>query len=223
MSIDAAQMVGAAPGKSLPRWAGVYAARVIAARGDRVALARIFDRSFVPMVVTDDQRRFIGVNRPARLAFRLSLGTLRQMTINDMTPPQWRGVMDAAWARLQETGFVAGPYEVASPDVSRWEIFALGEVLPGRHLIMFAPSGFPEGELLDREEPHKSSHRSRLTRRELEVLQLAADGHNAPAIAHKLFLSPVTVNTHFGNIYAKLRVRDRAAAVASGMRLGLIH
>jgi DNA-binding NarL/FixJ family response regulator len=62
----------------------------------------------------------------------------------------------------------------------------------------------------------------RLTPRELEVLQLAAEGRNAPMIAEELVVSVATARTHFGNIYDKLDVGDRAAAVAKGMRLGLI-
>ncbi|MEA2288463.1 MAG: Bacterial regulatory protein luxR family, partial [Solirubrobacteraceae bacterium] len=38
-----------------------------------------------------------------------------------------------------------------------------------------------------------------------------------------LILSPATVKTHFENIYEKLGVSDRAAAVAHAMRIGLIR
>lgn len=63
----------------------------------------------------------------------------------------------------------------------------------------------------------------RLTQRELEILQLAADGTSGPAIAERLVVSPATVKTHFEHIYEKLGVGDRAAAVAHGLRIGLIH
>ena len=65
--------------------------------------------------------------------------------------------------------------------------------------------------------------RGALSPRERQVLQLAADGHSAQDIADALFLSPGTVKTHFQRIYAKLGTRDRAAAVATGMRRGLIE
>jgi two-component system nitrate/nitrite response regulator NarL len=61
-----------------------------------------------------------------------------------------------------------------------------------------------------------------LTRRETEILELVAEGLTAPTMAARLFLSPATVRTHFRNIYEKLGVGDRAAAVARAMRLGLI-
>jgi two-component system, NarL family, nitrate/nitrite response regulator NarL len=42
-----------------------------------------------------------------------------------------------------------------------------------------------------------------LTRREKEVLQLLSDGLNGPQIAEKLFLSPLTVETHRKNMFKK--------------------
>ena len=62
-----------------------------------------------------------------------------------------------------------------------------------------------------------------LTAREREVLQLAADGGGSTSeIAKQLVVSSGTVKTHFEHAYQKLGVRDRAAAVAEGMRRGLI-
>lgn len=61
-----------------------------------------------------------------------------------------------------------------------------------------------------------------LTAREREVLQLMAGGLSGPAIAAQLVVSPATVKTHLEHIYAKLGVPDRAAAVARGVRDGII-
>jgi DNA-binding CsgD family transcriptional regulator len=61
-----------------------------------------------------------------------------------------------------------------------------------------------------------------LTRRGLEVLQLAADGLTGPAMARELHVSPATVKRHFEEIYARLGVSGRPAAVAEAMRRGLI-
>ncbi|MEA2418588.1 MAG: two-component system, NtrC family, sensor kinase, partial [Thermoleophilaceae bacterium] len=61
-----------------------------------------------------------------------------------------------------------------------------------------------------------------LSPRELEVLQLAAEGNTGPRIAEQLFVEPATVKTHFEHIYEKLGVSDRAAAVAQALRRGLI-
>jgi two-component system nitrate/nitrite response regulator NarL len=62
-----------------------------------------------------------------------------------------------------------------------------------------------------------------LTPRELEVLRLVADGLSAPKLAERLNVEQSTVKSHLQNIYEKLGVSDRAAAVAEGMRQGLVE
>jgi len=64
--------------------------------------------------------------------------------------------------------------------------------------------------------------REALSAREREILGLLAEGVSAPDIARRLYLSPATVKTHLHNVYEKLGVSERAAAVAEGMRRGLI-
>lgn len=61
-----------------------------------------------------------------------------------------------------------------------------------------------------------------LTRRQRQILQLFADGHSTVEIAHQLGLSVETVRTHTKGLISRLGARDRAHAVALGMRLGLI-
>jgi len=62
-----------------------------------------------------------------------------------------------------------------------------------------------------------------LTDREQEILRLIADGKSLPTIATELFLGVTTVKTHVQHLYEKLGVSDRAAAVASAMRRGLLE
>jgi two-component system nitrate/nitrite response regulator NarL len=61
-----------------------------------------------------------------------------------------------------------------------------------------------------------------LTRRELEVLGLLADGLGQREIAHRLVISPKTVGTHVERILSKLGVHTRAHAVAMAFRHGLL-
>jgi len=61
-----------------------------------------------------------------------------------------------------------------------------------------------------------------LTARELEVLRHTAEGMSAPEIAEELVLGVTTVKTHLHNVYGKLGVSDRAAAVAVAIRRGLL-
>lgn len=62
-----------------------------------------------------------------------------------------------------------------------------------------------------------------LSPREAQVLRLIADGQSAPQIGATLFISPSTVKTHIKSVFEKLEVNDRAAAVAEGMRRGLLE
>ncbi|NYT10654.1 MAG: hypothetical protein GKC09_12105, partial [Methanosarcinales archaeon] len=61
-----------------------------------------------------------------------------------------------------------------------------------------------------------------LSKRELEVLQLIAEGLTNPEIASRLFLSPHTVKTHTHNIYGKLGVHNRTQAVTRARVLGVL-
>jgi len=61
-----------------------------------------------------------------------------------------------------------------------------------------------------------------LTERELEVLQLVAEGHTDREVAEMLVISPRTVNRHLSNIFVKLDVPGRAAAVAYAIRQGIV-
>ena len=61
-----------------------------------------------------------------------------------------------------------------------------------------------------------------LSRRELEVLQLAADGLTNREIAGRLVISEKTVKNHIANIFAKLHVNDRTQAVVHALRTGLV-
>lgn len=59
-----------------------------------------------------------------------------------------------------------------------------------------------------------------LTDREREILDLVARGLTNPAIAAKLHVSDKTVRNHVSNIFSKLHVNDRAAAVARARDAG---
>jgi DNA-binding NarL/FixJ family response regulator len=61
-----------------------------------------------------------------------------------------------------------------------------------------------------------------LSQRELEVLELVASGATNREAAARLFITEATVKTHLLNIYAKLGVGDRAAAVAEAFNRGLL-
>jgi DNA-binding CsgD family transcriptional regulator len=61
-----------------------------------------------------------------------------------------------------------------------------------------------------------------LSKRELEILNLLAQGHSNQEIAEKLFVSLSTVKTHNQNLFEKLDVKRRTQAVEKAKRLNLI-
>ena len=61
-----------------------------------------------------------------------------------------------------------------------------------------------------------------LSKRELEILSLLAQGHSNQEIATKLFVSLSTVKTHIQNLFEKLDVKRRTQAVEKAKRLSLI-
>jgi two-component system nitrate/nitrite response regulator NarL len=75
------------------------------------------------------------------------------------------------------------------------------------------------GEMRARSQPERPV----LSERETDVLALIAMGLSAPEIADRLMISPATVKTHVRNLFEKLGVTDRAAAVAEAMRRGLLE
>ncbi|MBX3283974.1 MAG: response regulator transcription factor [Actinobacteria bacterium] len=62
-----------------------------------------------------------------------------------------------------------------------------------------------------------------VTKREVEVLQLIADGCSTPEVAEQLFISQKTVKNHLASIYHKLDARDRTQAVLQAVRMGIVR
>jgi DNA-binding NarL/FixJ family response regulator len=67
-----------------------------------------------------------------------------------------------------------------------------------------------------------SSGAPRLSDRERQVLELLAEGLGVTAIAARLYLSESTAKSHIGRIYEKLGAANRAQALVTAMRMGLI-
>ncbi len=101
-------------------------------------------------------------------------------------------------------------------------VAAVRQVLKGERVVP-QPSAMTSalselGELLRERE----RERSQLTAQELEILRLAAAGYKNKDIGSHNFLSEVTIKRKLQDIYHKLNVSGKPAAVAEAMRLGLI-
>jgi len=69
---------------------------------------------------------------------------------------------------------------------------------------------------------HSAQSTASLSARELEILTLAAEGLKRDEIAEKLFVATGTVQTHLHNIYRKLEVSGRVAAVKKAEKLKIL-
>lgn len=76
--------------------------------------------------------------------------------------------------------------------------------------------------LLDEVEETRAIQEKILSDREMEVLQLLADGQSTPEIATNMFISQKTVKNHLAAIYAKIDARDRTHAVIRAVKMGII-
>jgi DNA-binding CsgD family transcriptional regulator len=182
---------------------------------DGVELAELFDRSRRPMMVSDDDRRYVDVNPAACELLDLTRAEILARRIDDFASAERRKALPSAWRELLRVGENAGVFEFALPTGLRVRAAysSVAHVGPRRHLTILlsasvVDSGAPE--------------RRRLSPREVEVLRLLADGSDGPQVAAALVLSPATVRTHVNNAMRKLDARTRAHAVAVALRDGLI-
>ena len=76
--------------------------------------------------------------------------------------------------------------------------------------------------LLEEVDAQQAVQNSLLSEREMEVLQLLAEGCSTPEIATNLFISQKTVKNHLASIYEKIDARDRTHAVIRAVKMGII-
>jgi PAS domain S-box-containing protein len=172
------------------------------------------------LLLVDDARRYVSVNQPAAALLGAPPEVVVGRRMEHYTPPDGLAVLERFWAALERAGELEGRGLLVREDGSQRmiEFRAHWGFAPGRHLVALRevrPPALPIVTSDDQSVP-------RLTPRERQVLQLAAEGRSTREIADLLILSPGTVKTHLHHIYTNLGARDRASAVATAIRLSLI-
>lgn len=95
-------------------------------------------------------------------------------------------------------------------------------VMAARHAAA-APKSFSAKDLAGAMQRRLSPAGPQLSPREREVLHLLADGLGVAAISKQLFISESTTKTHISKLYEKLGAANRAQAIMTAMRLGLLQ
>jgi DNA-binding NarL/FixJ family response regulator len=94
-------------------------------------------------------------------------------------------------------------------------------IAAARHAAV-SPHAFTAGDLAGAMQRRLTPTGPQLSPREKEVLGLLADGLGVSAISKQLFISESTTKTHISKVYEKLGAGNRAQALMTAMRLGLI-
>jgi PAS domain S-box-containing protein len=197
-----------------------------------IRLRMAFERSQQPMLIADDQRRWVTGNAAACDLLGISREEIPWRTMDDFTPPSERQKLEAQWKAFLASGGAEGWYQLYVPDRGPVpvEFSATANVLPARHLSVFIPPDEASAEQARRTLPREAtwapvaagSDRPRLSGREREVMTLVASGLQSGDIAERLFLSPETVKSHVQNALGKLGAHTRAHAVAIALVTGQI-
>ena len=206
----------AAIGRALAEWQSFPESAVALLRG----LAEALDFTASALWVEEEER---WVRRAAWRAGSLEDDEL----LDEVLPPQLPGRAGLAARVRREQSPIHDGQAIGLPVMSGSELLAVIGLYSRVHVSVterlmeaLVGIGYEVGQFLAHRRGELVPHA--FTRRELEILQLAARGNSGPEIASMLFISPATVKTHFENIYGKLDVSDRAGAVAHALRLGLI-
>ena len=96
------------------------------------------------------------------------------------------------------------------------------EVVKAARHAAVSPRAFICAGLVGAMMRRRSGEMTSLTEREHDVLLLLAEGLNAASIGSKLYLSESTTKSHIARIYQKLGAANRAQALVTAMRIGLL-
>jgi DNA-binding NarL/FixJ family response regulator len=96
------------------------------------------------------------------------------------------------------------------------------EVLAAARHAAASPASFSAADLADAMRRKMAPSGPALSPREKEVLKLLADGLAVSGIAKTLFISESTTKTHISKVYEKLGAGNRAQALMTALRMGLI-
>ena len=182
----------------------------------------VFDRTSNPVVLLDEQRCIVDVNRAALELWGVTRRELVGTSMVDSIRPSERELAEAEWKAFLESGEYSGARDLVRPDGSEVHVaFAasLG-VVGGQRLAIYVAMADESGQ----EHPAGPGELP-LTSREREIVTLIALGRETADIAAELHISAETVRSHVRNAMGKLELtrvrswwRRRSAAAMPSTR-----
>ncbi len=97
------------------------------------------------------------------------------------------------------------------------------EVVAAARHAYSSPNAFSAAELAEAMKRRLAPTGPQLSQRESQVLHLLAEGMSVAGIAKKLYISESTAKTHISKLYGKLDAGNRAQALMTALRLGLLR
>jgi LuxR family maltose regulon positive regulatory protein len=197
--------------------------------GDFIILARLYIvQGDVDKAMELLQRLLESAERGGRIARGIEIFSLQAVSLHAQGKnDQAFTVLEKALAMAEPSGFIR-VFVDEGPHMARllYEAFSQG-IAPDyvQQLLAAFPIDEPEQKTSRQSQVTKSQEFELiepLSDRELEVLQLVADGMTNQEIAARLYISLNTVKVHTRNIFGKLGVNNRSQAGAKARALGLL-
>jgi DNA-binding NarL/FixJ family response regulator len=182
----------------------------------------------------EDDMRIVGVAGTVGEALTAYDELAPDVVVSDLQLPDGTGldIVRAVRKRSNATGFVVLTMHAGDEQIfAAMEAGASGfvgkdapssEVVRAARHAAVAPRSFICSRLGPAMMRRNGAASTRLSDREHEVLLLLADGLGASAIGEQLYMSESTAKSHIARIYQKLGVSNRAQALVTAMRIGLL-
>jgi LuxR family maltose regulon positive regulatory protein len=190
----------------------VVLARILIAQGRLDETTRLLQRLLEAAEAGGRTTRVIEILMLQALAFQAGGDTVRAMD-----------TLERALSLAEPGGYVRIFVDEGPPMARLLYGVAARGITPDyvRKLLAAFPVAEPEQADLSKTQVPKSELVEPLSEREIEVLQLIAEGLTNQEIANRLYLSLNTVKVHTRNIYGKLGVHNRTQAVTKARALGI--